>query len=117
MDTLRREFEATKARLVELKQGYTRRKEVMRQQIQSVNAEYEGLKKGLNANDVGRNVSAGADAVAVLCGAGDVLCCDVLFCVVLFCVGVCYHFGLIASFCVSLLPAFSQLALSVSSVS
>jgi ABC-type transporter Mla maintaining outer membrane lipid asymmetry permease subunit MlaE len=51
-----------------------RRKEVMRQQIQSVNAEYEGLKKGLNANDVGRNVSSSVLSSSLL-----VLCCVAVY--------------------------------------
>ena len=40
----------------ELKQTYIKRKETMRQQIQSVSVEHETLKKSLNANDVAREL-------------------------------------------------------------
>lgn len=56
LDGLRRGFDATQVKLSELKQTYIKRKETMRQQIQSVSLEHETLKKNLNANDVAREL-------------------------------------------------------------
>ena len=43
LENLRRNFDNTKSLLVEQKQGYIRRKDAMRQHIQSASAEYEVL--------------------------------------------------------------------------
>lgn len=56
IDRMRREFDETQARLQDLKQTYVKRRDTMRQQIQSVSSEYEGSKKALAANDVAKEI-------------------------------------------------------------
>jgi len=56
VDRLRREFNDTKARLQEYKAGYIKRRDTMRQQIQSISLEHETLKKSLNANEIAREL-------------------------------------------------------------
>lgn len=56
VDRLRREFNDTKARLQDYKAGYIKRRDTMRQQIQSVSLEHEALKKSLNANEIAREL-------------------------------------------------------------
>lgn len=56
MDKLRREFDDTQAKLTEYKKTYGKRRDSMRQQVQSVSIEHDGLKKSWNANDVAREI-------------------------------------------------------------
>jgi len=56
LDKLRREFDNTQEKLVELKQHYIKRRDTMRQQIQSVNVEFESLKKILGSNDTAKEI-------------------------------------------------------------
>lgn len=57
LERLRREFNTTKTYLQDLKNSYLKRRDTMRQQIQSVSAEYEALKKQLNSHEVGRELT------------------------------------------------------------
>lgn len=56
LDRMRREFNTTKQFLVDLKSSYLKRRDTMRQQIQSVSVEFESLKKQLNANEIAREL-------------------------------------------------------------
>ena len=56
VEKLRQDFEMTKSLLLEQKQGYLKRRDSSRQQNQSVNAEYELLKKSLNLNEIGKEL-------------------------------------------------------------
>eukprot|EP01034_Spumella_vulgaris_P025433 gene25433-31896_t len=56
LDRIRREFDHTQGRLTDLKQVYIKRRDTMRQQIQSVSIENEALKKSLGANEVAREI-------------------------------------------------------------
>jgi predicted nucleic acid-binding Zn-ribbon protein len=56
LDGLRRDFDNTHAQLTELKQTYVKRKDAMRQQIQSITVEHETLKKSLNSHDIAREI-------------------------------------------------------------
>ncbi len=56
LDRIRREFDQTQSRLQDLKQTYIKRRDTMRQQIQSVSMEHESLKKSLNAHEVAREI-------------------------------------------------------------
>jgi intraflagellar transport protein 74 len=57
LERLRREFNTTKTYLQDLKNSYLKRRDTMRQQIQSVSAEFESLKKQLNSHDVARELT------------------------------------------------------------
>jgi intraflagellar transport protein 74 len=56
LDRLRREFQTTKAFLMDMKTSYLKRRDTMRQQLQSVSNEYESLKKQLNSHEIGREL-------------------------------------------------------------
>jgi len=56
LDRIRREFDTTQNKLQELKQGYMKRRDTMRQQIQSVSVEYEGLKKTLGGSETAKEI-------------------------------------------------------------
>lgn len=56
LDKMRREFDATQSRLQDLKQNYIKRRDTMRQQIQSINVEFESLKKALSANEIAKEI-------------------------------------------------------------
>ena len=53
---MRREFEKTQLFLQEQRRAYTKRRDSMRQQIQSLSVEHEGAKKALAAHDVAREL-------------------------------------------------------------
>lgn len=57
LERLRREFNTTKSYLQDSKNSYLKRRDTMRQQIQSVSAEYEALKKQLNSHEVARELT------------------------------------------------------------
>ncbi len=52
LDRLRKDFNDIKLHLSELKTSYIKRRDTMRQQIQSITVEHESLKKQLNSNDI-----------------------------------------------------------------
>eukprot|EP00981_Chlorochromonas_danica_P002751 scaffold537_cov180-Ochromonas_danica.AAC.56 len=56
LDRIRRDFDETKSRLLKLKADYTKRRETMRQQIQSISIEHESLKKALQGNEIARDL-------------------------------------------------------------
>ena len=56
IDGLRRAFDNTQVQLQELKQSYIKRKESMKQQVNSISADHEALKKTLNASDIARDI-------------------------------------------------------------
>lgn len=56
LERMRREHEATMAKLGELKQSYIKRRDTMRQQIQGVSVEFESLKKALAANETAKEI-------------------------------------------------------------
>lgn len=56
LDRIRREFDATQSKLSDLKSGYVKRRDTMRQQVQSLSIEHESLKKALGANEVAREI-------------------------------------------------------------
>ncbi len=56
IDRLRREFTDTKSRLQELKSVYIKRRDTMRQQIQSISIEHESCKKALQSNETARDL-------------------------------------------------------------
>ncbi len=62
LDRIRREFDTTQSRLTDLKQVYIKRRDTMRQQIQSVSIENEALKKSLGANEGRRRMSCVVNA-------------------------------------------------------
>ena len=51
-----RDFDITQGKLSELKQTYVKRRDTMRQQLQSVSVEYEGLKKTLASNEQAKEI-------------------------------------------------------------
>ena len=53
---MRREFDSTMSKLQELKQSYIKRRDTMRQQIQGVSVEYEGLKKSIGSNETAKEI-------------------------------------------------------------
>jgi intraflagellar transport protein 74 len=56
IDLLRREFDATQSKLQDMRSAYIKRRETMRQQVQSVSMEHEALKKQLNGNEIAREI-------------------------------------------------------------
>jgi intraflagellar transport protein 74 len=56
LDKIRKDFNDIKLHLQELKTSYIKRRDTMRQQIQSVSLEHEALKKSLNANEISREL-------------------------------------------------------------
>ena len=56
LDSVRSTFNATKKQLAELKQVYTKRRDGMRQQVQTLSVEHESLKKTLNSSDIAREI-------------------------------------------------------------
>lgn len=56
IDRLRKEFDQTKGLLGKLRSEYLKRRDAMRSQIQSVQYEYETMKKALAANEIGRDL-------------------------------------------------------------
>lgn len=56
LDRLRREFNQTKNYLQDMKSNYIKRRDTLRQQIQSISVEHESLKKQLNANEIAREL-------------------------------------------------------------
>lgn len=49
-------FENTQELLQNLKRGYVKRREAMRQQVQSLSAEHEAVKRSLNNHDVAKEL-------------------------------------------------------------
>lgn len=56
LDKLRKDFNDIKFHLSELKTSYIKRRDTMRQQIQSVSLEHEAVKKSLNANEISKEL-------------------------------------------------------------
>jgi chromosome segregation ATPase len=56
MEGLRFNFDRTQQRLQELRRGYMKRRDAMRQQVQALSAEHEQLKRSLNSHDTARDL-------------------------------------------------------------
>lgn len=56
IDSVRKSFDNTQLTLQELRHSYIKRRDAMRQQVQALSVEHEGLKKTLNGHDVGREL-------------------------------------------------------------
>lgn len=56
LDKIRREFNQTKNHLQDLKSNYMKRRDTLRQQIQSISVEHESLKKQMNSNEIAREL-------------------------------------------------------------
>lgn len=56
IDGLRKRFEATQQTLQEQRRSYIKRRDAMRQQVQSISAEHENVKRALNNNDAAKDL-------------------------------------------------------------
>jgi uncharacterized phage infection (PIP) family protein YhgE len=56
IEGLRKAFDVTQSKLVDLKQSYNKRRDSIRQQTQMLTSEHESLKKQYNSNDVAKDL-------------------------------------------------------------